>query len=102
MSYRDTLTLKVLHILPNSNVRRVEPGLLAKAVTRLEGVNVSDTDLTVKQVTAILSSICDNSTLTLKVLDISGNDNVSIVKGLLARAVTKLDTLNVFGQIPHI
>ena len=93
---RDTLTLKVLDISGNPIVRRVEPGLLARAVTRLEEVKISDTFLTVEQVTAIISDIWDKSTLRLKVLDISRNPSVSKVEpGLLARAVTKLKTLNV-------
>ena len=70
----------------------VEPGIVARMVT----VNVGSTDLTVEQISAIFSDICDRSSLTLKVLDLSGNYYVGGVEpGLMARAVTRLETVNV-------
>ena len=71
---------------------------MARAVTRLEEVHLRNTELTLEHVKAIFSEICDRDTLTLKVLDISYNTNVSKVEpGLLVRAVTRLEEVNVTG-----
>ena len=51
----------------------VEPGLVGRVVTSVETVRFYYIDLTVEQVTAIFDEICDRDTLTLKVLNISGN-----------------------------
>ena len=92
-----TSTLKVLDISSNRwnfSVSRVDPVLLARAVTRLERVNMGETDLTEEQVTLLMTHICDSSTLTLKVLGLWFIPNVRRVKPeLLAKAVTRLETL---------
>ena len=44
----------------------VEPGLVGRAVTSVETVRISNTDLTVEQATAIFSGICDRDKLLLK------------------------------------
>ena len=49
----------------------VEPGLLARVVSSMKTVYVSQVFLTVEQISAILEAICDGS--SLKVLDLSGN-----------------------------
>merc|ERR1712080_85881 len=91
-----TLMLKVLDLSRNKCVERVETGLLARALTRLNVVYLNDTHLTVEQVIAISTQLCDSSTLTLKVLDLSANSSVSRVEPrLLARAVTRLKEVNV-------
>ena len=58
---RDTLKLKVLNLQENSSVRRVNPGLLARAVIRLKVVNLYDTELTEEQVTAIREATARSS-----------------------------------------
>ena len=53
ISDTSALTLKVLDLAWNYNVRGVDPELFGKAVTRLEELFVSDTDLTVEQKVAL-------------------------------------------------
>ena len=53
ISDTSALTLKVLDLALNYNVRGVDPELLGKAVTRLEKLFVSGTDLTVEQKMAL-------------------------------------------------
>merc|ERR1712226_1788692 len=67
---------------------------LAKRFCKLETLNVSSTQLTVTQIEAILDVIKNG--FTLRHLDISYN-NLSLIVDpwILARAVTKLETLNV-------
>ena len=57
-----------MDISGNNNLSRVETGYLARAVTRLEEVNVSNTYLTVEQVTAICRAVCEEAIMKLKVL----------------------------------
>ena len=88
--------LKMLDLTHNYKVQRLDSGLLAKAVVRLEEVNLGDTDLTEEQMTAILRAICGGAVYKLRVLDLSWNQNVKRMEpGLLAGAVTKLETLYV-------
>ena len=73
----------------------LDPGLLAKAVAKLVTLNVRCTNLRHQQTVAILTSVSEGSKLTE--LDISCNDLSGLDPGLLARAVTKLETLEVIG-----
>ena len=92
---RETLTLKVLDLLWNIIVRRVEPGLLARAVTRLEEVKFWGLDLTEEQVKAILRALCDGAVVKLKMLDLTHNYKVQrLDSGLLAKAVIRLEEVN--------
>ena len=94
---RSSLTLKVLDLPCDHKISKVEPGLMARAITKLETVNVNSIHLTVEQISAIFSDICDRSSLTLKVLDLSLNYNVGGMEpGLMARAVTRLETVNLW------
>ena len=71
----------------------VDPGMLAKAVAKLVTLNVRRTNLTHQQTVAILTAVSEGSKLTE--LDISCNNLSGLDPGLLARAVTKLETLEV-------
>ena len=73
----------------------VEPGLLARVVSSMKTVYVSQVFLTVEQISAILEAICDGS--SLKVLDLSGNyeDMFAVEPDLMARAVIRLESVNV-------
>jgi len=92
---RSVSKVKLLDLGGNYNVMyRVEPGLLARAVTKLEKVDVSDINLTLEQVNAILGAVCDEPVMKLKILDISNNNSVRRVEPtLLARAVTRLEEM---------
>ena len=63
------LNLKILDLSQNYYMSFQEPRLLARAVIRLETVNLSLTELTREQISAILTAVSDGS--ALKVLDIS-------------------------------
>ena len=77
-------------------MNRVEPGLLARAFTRLEKVNARYTNL--DQINAILKAVCEESEMKLKVLELPSNDSVRWVKPeLLGRAVTRLEELNIIN-----
>ena len=88
-------TLKVLDLFANFRLRRVEQGLLARAVARLEEVCFGHTNLTAEQATAAFRDICDKSNLKLKVLDLRGNYKLSKVKPrLFVRAVSWLEDVD--------
>ena len=70
-----------------------DPGLLAKVVTKLETLEVRGTRLTQQQAVAILTVVSEGSKLVN--LDISGNNLSGVDTRLLAKAVTKLETLDV-------
>ena len=70
----------------------VDPGLLAKAVTKQETLKVGR-KLTKQQAEAILTAVIEGSKLTK--LEITPNDLLGVDPGLLAKAVTKLDTLDI-------
>ena len=70
----------------------VDPGLLARAVTKVETLEVYDAKLTQQQAVAILTAVSEGSKLAK--LDINGNDLSGVDSGLLTRAVIKLKTLD--------
>ena len=71
----------------------VDPGLLARAVTKLETLDVCGTKLTQQQTVAILTAVTEGSKMAK--LYIRGNGLSGVDPGLLVRAVTKLETLDV-------
>ena len=81
-----------LNIVEN-NMSGVDPGLLAKAVNKLETLDIELTQLTHQQAAAILSAVSEGSKLTK--LIISSNNLSGVDPGLLAKAVTNLETLNI-------
>ena len=90
--------LRHLEVVGYGSMEGVEPGLVGRVVTSVETVNANDIGLTNKQLTAIMSEICDRDTLTLKVLILAWNSSVNRVEpGLLARAVMRLREVNVSG-----
>ena len=78
--------------LNQTNIVGEDPGLLARAVTKVETLKVIDAKLTQQQAVAILT-VSEGSKLAK--LDISGNDLPEVDPGLLAKAVTKLKTLDI-------
>ena len=86
--------LKSLDISWN-DLSSVEPGLLAGAVRKMESLNVDFGQLTAQQTQSILAAVNEDS--QLKSLTISRNDLSSVEPGLLTRAVTMLESLNVKG-----
>jgi len=75
-----------------TSLSSLDPKLLAKAVTQLEEVQLSGTQLTPQQVEAIFAAI-DKSSL-LKVLKICGNNLSSVNPVVMARGVNKLETVD--------
>ena len=73
----------------------VDSGLLARAVTKVEALNVTYTQLTQQQAGEILTAVSEGNRLTK--LSISHNDLSGIEPELLAKAVTKLEFLNVIN-----
>ena len=85
----------------------VEPGLLARAVTKMEEVNLSCTGLTWEQVQAIITAVCQGSN-KLKKLDLTRTYNIQIEKlmrketedrseiELLAIAVNRLENVKLW------
>ena len=82
--------LNELNIRSN-DLFRVDPGLLAKAVTNLEKLDIGNTFLIQEQAVAILSGVINGSKMTE--LDIGLNDLSGVDPGLLAKARTNLETL---------
>ena len=79
--------------ISENNMSGVDPGLLAKAVNKLETLDIELTQLTHQQAAAILSAVSEGSKLTK--LIISSNNLSGVDPGLLAKAVTNLETLNI-------
>ena len=98
---RSAISLKSLVLPPIIwNMKEVDSGLLAQAVTKLEKVSFCNVGLEVEQITAILNAISsdDGSVMKLKILDISGNWGLRMVDpGLVAKAVTRLQELDITG-----
>ena len=82
--------LNELNIRSN-DLFRVDPGLLAKAVTNLEKLDIGNTFLIQEQAVAILSGVINGSKMTE--LDLCSNDLSGVDPGLLAKARTNLETL---------
>ena len=76
-----------------NNLSGVDPGLLAKAVTRLQALIVTYTYLTQQQKVAIITGVNEGSKLTN--FKVCGNQLSVVDTGLLAKAVTKLEKLDV-------
>ena len=82
--------LDKLNICSN-NLSRVDPGLLAKAVTNLKTLYIGNANLIQQQAVAISSGVSDGSKMTE--LDICLNDLSGVDPGLLAKARANLETL---------
>jgi len=88
--------LKILDVSYNV-LTLVEPGLLARAVSKLEVLEVAWSELTAQQTEAILTAVSEDSKLTY--LNLSANRLMSVEPRLLARAVSRLETLDVIGTL---
>jgi len=84
--------LKIIDGLHSFDLSSVEPGLFARAVTRLEDVNLCDTAITDDQKQALFEAMSQNC--KIKKLDLSGNNLSSVEPGLFSRAVTSLVNVN--------
>ena len=76
-----------------NNLSRVDPGLLARRVTKLEVLDVHDTELSQHQVFAIIHAVSVSN--KINELYIGENDLSEVDPGLLTKAVTKLVRLDV-------
>ena len=99
---RSAISLKSLGLQPIIyNMKEVDSGLLAQAVTKLEKVSFCNVGLEVEQITAILNAISsdDGSVMKLKILDISRNlwGLKMVDPRLVAKAVTRLQELDITG-----
>ena len=86
--------LKGLDMSNCTNLGHVEPQLLARAVSRLEYVNISATDLTNEQVQTIFLTLAEGS--ELKVLNMNNCTNLSNIEPqLMASVLSKLEYVNI-------
>ena len=74
------------------NISNVDPVVLAAATTKLEELDINDSQLTYKQLETLLKSVSDN----LKRLFIGGTNLQSIDPETLSRALNKLEVVNLF------
>ena len=75
------------------NLSSVDPNIFSKAVIKLEKVNVGYTHLTSNQVNTLMRTIT-RERLTLRKLNIGGNDLSSVGPDILSQAMVKLQTGN--------
>jgi len=78
--------------LGGNDLSLVEPVLLAHVVTKLESLDVRHTDLITKQVETVLGAICQGS--RMRNLDISGNVLSGVDPEIVARAVSRLESVS--------
>ena len=78
----------------------LDPGLLARAVTKLETLEVIGTKLTQQQALAILTTVSEGSKLTK--LDISWDNLSGVDPGLLRRAVKRLKNIMITEGPIHV
>merc|ERR1711867_200503 len=71
----------------------IDKKLLAKAVTKMKKLNITDTNLTQQQAEAILTAVSEENVVSK--LYIGFNNLSGVDPGLLARAVTKLEVMDV-------
>ena len=86
--------LKILKLAKNE-VNSVDAKLLGQAVNQLEEVDLYDTKLTTQQAENILVAIITSS--KLKVLNIQNNKLSSVDPDIMAKAVNKLDSVEMYN-----
>ena len=86
--------LKILKLAKNE-VNSVDDKLLAQAVNQLEEVDLYDTKLTTQQAEEILVAIITSS--KLKVLNMQNNKLSSVDPDIMAKAVNKLDSVEMYN-----
>ena len=79
--------------IAENNISKIDPGLLVKAVTNLQILDVMDTNLTQQQTEDIFTAVSEESKMIE--LNISENNMSGVDPGLLAKAVNKLETLDI-------
>lgn len=82
--------LKSLNLAVN-DISTVEPGLFARAVTRLEMVDLAKADITNEQAEELFTAMCHNS--CLKSLNLDEKDLSSVEPIVLATAVVMLENV---------
>ena len=85
--------LKLLNI-EGTSFERLDPDLVARAVTGLEEAHMSHKDLTVLQIEAIFERIVQGKS-SLKRLHISGNNLTFVDPNLLASAISQLEKVHI-------
>ena len=71
----------------------VDPGILAKVVTRLGSLDIDSTNLTQQQVVAVITAVCERNNMAN--LSMARNNLSGVDPEILAKAVTKLETLHI-------
>ena len=75
------------------NYKSVEPGLFGRVMNKLEEVDISRTGMTSQHLQAVFTIMCQES--QLKKLAIEGNNLSSIQPAVLAKAISKLEEINI-------
>lgn len=83
-------------VMNKINVSTVDKGLLVIVVSNLEEVEISETQLTVQQLEAIITAIGAGDCL-VKRLDISRNNLSTVCHSLLASALKMIEEVNLSG-----
>jgi hypothetical protein len=86
--------LKKLNVGRN-NLSTLAPDKVAKAIIKLEEVDVHDTQLTRTQVNQLIFAICSNRNSKLKKLNIRQNDLSTVEPTLLARTVANIQEVDI-------
>ena len=84
--------LKSVSVMRYVNISNVDPDVLATATTKLEELDINDSQLTHKQLETLLRNVSDN----LKRLFIGGTNLQSIDPETLSTALNKLEVVNLF------
>ena len=82
-----------------TNLSSVDPGLLARAVNRLEEVKMSVTYLTTSQVEAVLRQSLVQTSLRKLKLELDSKDNSELDEGLEARARLAIGYLHIYDSL---
>jgi len=91
--------LKTLNI-EGTSFEKLDPDLVARAVTGLEEAHMSHKDLTVLQIEAIFERIVQGKT-RLKRLYISGNNLTFLKPNLMALAISQLEKVHIGNCLTH-
>ena len=77
-----------------ANLQNVKPGTLAAVIGRLERVNLSFTELTKEQLTALFERINNRNNVNLKDIELFSVDLSPVSQKLLGKAVSRLENAN--------
>lgn len=95
----EDLGLKILDLSFIKILPAVRSSILSSAIIKVESVNLSWTDLTQHQLSRLFSQIVETEAaeLSLQELDVFGNNLSSMEPESLARALLRLEKVNLYG-----